>query len=52
MRQDKDALLSYSDEDTYADAGQGGFEIRTFIAAAAAVAPVPGGVRRGYLRGG
>ena len=36
MRQDKAALLSYSDEDTYAEAGQGGFEIRTFIAAAAA----------------
>ena len=36
MNQDKDALLSYSDEETYRDAGQGGFEIRTFIAAAAA----------------
>ncbi len=36
MRQDKDALLSYSDEETYNDAGQGGFEIRTYIAAAAA----------------
>lgn len=36
MRNDKDALLDYSDEDTYQDAGQGGFEIRTFIAAAAA----------------
>lgn len=36
MRQDKDKLLSYSDEETYRDAGQGGFEIRTFIAAAAA----------------
>lgn len=36
MRQDRDALLSYSDEETYRDAGQGGFEIRTFIAAAAA----------------
>lgn len=34
--QDKSALLSYSDEETYADAGQGGFEIRTFITAAAA----------------
>ena len=34
--QDKDGLLSYSDEETYRDAGQGGFEIRTFIAAAAA----------------
>jgi len=35
-RFDKDALLSYSDEETYRDAGQGGFEIRTYIAAAAA----------------
>lgn len=36
MNQDKDALLSYNDVDTYREAGQGGFEIRTFIAAAAA----------------
>ncbi|MBT8098460.1 MAG: extradiol ring-cleavage dioxygenase [Gammaproteobacteria bacterium] len=36
MRNDRDALLDYSDEQTYRDAGQGGFEIRTFIAAAAA----------------
>jgi len=36
MRQDKDALLAYGDEETYRDAGQGGFEIRTYIAAAAA----------------
>lgn len=36
MRNDRDALLDYKDEDTYRDAGQGGFEIRTFIAAAAA----------------
>lgn len=36
MRQDKQALLSYDDVQTYQDAGQGGFEIRTFIAAAAA----------------
>ncbi len=35
-RCDKDALLSYTDEDIYRDAGQGGFEIRTYIAAAAA----------------
>lgn len=34
--QDKAAMLAYSDEATYAEAGQGGFEIRTFIAAAAA----------------
>ena len=36
MQQDKASMLSYSDEETYAQAGQGGFEIRTFIAAAAA----------------
>ncbi len=36
MSQDKTALLGYSDEQTYAEAGQGGFEIRTYIAAAAA----------------
>jgi aromatic ring-opening dioxygenase catalytic subunit (LigB family) len=35
-RNDRDAMLAYSDEATYRDAGQGGFEIRTFIAAAAA----------------
>lgn len=33
---DRDRLLAYTDEETYRDAGQGGFEIRTFIAAAAA----------------
>lgn len=36
MRNDKDALLDYTDEDIYRDGGQGGFEIRTFIASAAA----------------
>ncbi len=36
MRQDKAALLAYTDEDTYRDGGQGGFEIRTYLAAAAA----------------
>ena len=35
-RNDREALLSYSDRDTYRDAGQGGFEIRTFISIAAA----------------
>ena len=35
-RNDKTALLSYSDAETYREAGQGGFEIRTFIAVAAA----------------
>ena len=29
-------LLDYDDVETYRDAGQGGFEIRTFIAIAAA----------------
>lgn len=35
-RADKKALLSYTDEETYRDGGQGAFEIRTYIAAAAA----------------
>ena len=35
-RNDREALLSYNDEDTYREAGQGGFEIRTFISLAAA----------------
>jgi aromatic ring-opening dioxygenase catalytic subunit (LigB family) len=33
---DKAMLLSYTDEATYREGGQGGFEIRTFIAVAAA----------------
>jgi 2,3-dihydroxyphenylpropionate 1,2-dioxygenase len=33
---DKSAMLSYTDAATYRDAGQGGFEIRAFIAIAAA----------------
>ncbi len=33
---DKEQLLAYTDAETYADAGQGGFEIRTFIALAGA----------------
>ncbi len=33
---DRDAMLAYTDEATYREAGQGGFEIRTFIATAAA----------------
>jgi aromatic ring-opening dioxygenase catalytic subunit (LigB family) len=33
---DRAAMLSYNDADVYRDAGQGGFEIRTLIAAAAA----------------
>jgi len=35
-RNDKGAMLSYSDDETYRDAGQGGYEIRTLIATAAA----------------
>ncbi len=35
-RNDKDALLSYTDAETHQDAGQGGFEIRTFITLAGA----------------
>lgn len=36
LKNDRDRLLAYTDQETYRDAGQGGFEIRTFIAAAAA----------------
>jgi len=36
MNQDKQAMLAYTNEETYRDAGQGGFEIRTYMAAAAA----------------
>tara|TARA_Y100001949_G_C15946968_1_gene312921 strand:+ start:324 stop:1148 length:825 start_codon:yes stop_codon:yes gene_type:complete len=35
---DKEAMLSYSDEETWRDGGQGGFEIRTFVAISAATA--------------
>ncbi|NNM01601.1 MAG: extradiol ring-cleavage dioxygenase [Gammaproteobacteria bacterium] len=35
-RNDRDALLSYTDAETHKDAGQGGFEIRTFIAVSGA----------------
>ncbi len=33
-RNDREALISYTDEETYRDAGQGGFEIRTYVAVA------------------
>jgi aromatic ring-opening dioxygenase LigB subunit len=33
---DKEALISYTDAEIYKEAGQGGFEIRTFVAIAAA----------------
>ena len=36
QRNDKAALLSYTDAACYRDGGQGAFEIRTFIAIAAA----------------
>ena len=38
----KDELLAYSDEETYRQAGQGGFEIRTFIAVAGAASGARG----------
>lgn len=41
---DREALLSYTDAETYREAGQGGFEIRTFIAAAAAAKGAKGTV--------
>ena len=36
VNNDKEELLAYTDESVYAEAGQGGFEIRTFISIAAA----------------
>jgi len=36
MNQDQINMLSYADEEVYQEAGQGGFEIRTLIATAAA----------------
>lgn len=41
---DREALLSYTDEQTYRDGGQGGFEIRTFVAAAGAAEGAKGEV--------
>jgi 2,3-dihydroxyphenylpropionate 1,2-dioxygenase len=38
---DKDRLLSYTNEETYRDGGQGGFEIRTFIAISGATQGLP-----------
>jgi 2,3-dihydroxyphenylpropionate 1,2-dioxygenase len=37
-------LLDYDDASVYADAGQGGFEIRTFLAVSAAAAGATGTV--------
>lgn len=36
LNQDKEAMLAYTDEDILRDGGQGGFEIRVFLSAAAA----------------
>ena len=41
-RNDKDALLDYDDASVYAEAGQGGFEIRTYLTVSAAAAGAPG----------
>ena len=43
-RNDRDELLDYTDLDVYADAGQGGFEIRTFVAISAAARGASGTV--------
>ncbi len=43
-RNDRDSLLAYDDLGVYAEAGQGGFEIRTYVATAAAAAGSPGTV--------
>ena len=43
-RNDRDALLDYDDLTVYADAGQGGFEIRTFLAVSAAASGALGTV--------
>ena len=43
-RNDKDALLSYDDNQVYAEAGQGGFEIRTFLCISAAAGGARGTV--------
>lgn len=44
-RNDREALLSYDDATVYADAGQGGFEIRTYIAVSAAASEALGTVQ-------
>ena len=41
-RNDREALLDYDDVTVYRDAGQGGFEIRTFLVASAAAQGAPG----------
>ena len=44
VRNDKPALLDYDDTSIYTEAGQGGFEIRTFLAISAAAAGARGTV--------
>ena len=44
-RNDREGLLDYDDTSIYADAGQGGFEIRTFITVSAAAAGAKGTVQ-------
>jgi aromatic ring-opening dioxygenase catalytic subunit (LigB family) len=44
VRNDREALLAYDDVTIYADAGQGGFEIRTFLTVSAAAAGASGTV--------
>jgi len=44
-RNDRQALLDYDDLTVYAEAGQGGFEIRTFLTVSAAASGAPGTVR-------
>ena len=46
-RNDKAALLDYDDATVYADAGQGGFEIRTFIAVSGAASGSAGAQPQG-----
>ena len=43
-RNDRDALVDYDDQSVYVDAGQGGFEIRTFVAVAGAAGGATGTV--------
>ncbi len=43
-RNDREALVGYDDLSVYGEAGQGGFEIRTFIAVSAAASPAVGKV--------
>ncbi len=43
-RNDRDQLLDYDDLQVYADAGQGGFEIRTYVAVSAAAGGASGTV--------